>query len=65
MTQLPKTGLTATTHGLDATFPDYYAEERRARQRVRVRESLKVAGLVLGMAALAGAVRLYTSGEMK
>ena len=49
------------------TFPDYYAEERwavtrtRARQ-VRVRNALRLVGLMVGVAGLAGALRVWDAG---
>ena len=49
------------------TFPDYYAEERwaltRARARqARARNALRLVGLVVGVAGLAGALRVWDAG---
>lgn len=32
-----------------SALPDYYGEERRARRRVRVRQTLAWAGLIAGL----------------
>jgi hypothetical protein len=48
-------------------FPDYYGEERwalthaRARQ-ARARNALRLVGLMLGVAGLAGALRAWDAG---
>jgi len=46
-----------------SSLPDYYADERRARRRVRVRHALGWVGLVAGVAALAGFLRLGVAGR--
>ena len=58
-----------TTHGQlpSALFPDYYAEERWARIRTQARQSrarnaLVLAGLMVGVAGLAGALRAWDAG---
>jgi hypothetical protein len=43
-------------------FPDYYAEERRACRRVRVRQGVNWVGLVVGVVGLA-AVCLTATGR--
>ena len=43
----------------DAALPDYYAEERRAQNRVRVRRVVKLVGLAVGLAALVGAIGIW------
>ena len=50
-----------------STVPDYYAEERwaltRARaRRVRARRTLRLVGLMVGVAGLAGALRAWDAG---
>jgi hypothetical protein len=42
-----------------SSLPDYYADERRARCRVRLRHALGWVGLFAGVAALAGVLRLW------
>ncbi|HKB05237.1 MAG TPA: hypothetical protein VKD90_23635 [Gemmataceae bacterium] len=55
------------TNAPHLTFPDYYAEERlalcrtRARQ-VRAHNALRLVGLMLGAAGLAGALRVWDAG---
>jgi hypothetical protein len=46
-----------------SALPDYYADERRARRRVRVRHALGWVGLLAGVAALAGVLRLWDAGR--
>jgi hypothetical protein len=58
----PATG--ATTR---PAFPDYYTEERWARERVRARQArarnaLILVGLMTGVAGLAGSLRLWDLG---
>jgi hypothetical protein len=43
----------------DAPLPDYYAEERQARDRVRVRQAAKLVGLALGLAAAVGVIGIW------
>jgi hypothetical protein len=48
-------------------FPDYYAEERGAKTRAqarqeRARNALRLVGLLVGMAGLAGALRAWDAG---
>jgi hypothetical protein len=50
-----------------STLPDYYAEERwastRARARqVRARNALRLVGLMVGVAGLARALRVWDAG---
>ena len=50
-----------------STFPDYYAEERWALTRARARQvrngnALRLVGLLLGAAGLAGALRAWDAG---
>jgi hypothetical protein len=44
-------------------FPDYYADERRARRRVRMRNTLAWIGLAVGIASLAEVLRAVSSGR--
>jgi hypothetical protein len=58
---------TVTTNAPTLAFPDYYAEEQwaltRARARqVRARNALRLVGLMLGAAGLAGALRVWDAG---
>ncbi|HKB04548.1 MAG TPA: hypothetical protein VKD90_20160 [Gemmataceae bacterium] len=46
-----------------SALPDYYADERRARRRVRVRHALGWVGLVAGVAVLAGVLHLAGGGR--
>jgi hypothetical protein len=46
-----------------SALPDYYADERRARRRVRLRHALGWVGLVAGVATLAGVLRLGVAGR--
>jgi hypothetical protein len=48
-------------------FPDYYAEERWAKaradgRRTRARNALRLVGLLVGVAGLAGALRAWDAG---
>jgi hypothetical protein len=50
-----------------AAFPDYYAEERWARYRsqarqLRARNALRLVGLLIGVAGVAGALRMWDLG---
>jgi len=47
-----------TTAHRSAAFPDYYADERRARSRVRMRHMLAWIGLAVGIAGVAEVLRL-------
>jgi hypothetical protein len=50
-----------------SALPDYYAEERWAKARAqarqaRARKALRVVGLLVGAAGLAGALRAWDAG---
>jgi hypothetical protein len=50
-----------------SAFPDYYAEEQWAKTRsqarqARTRNALRLVGLLLGAAGLAGALRAWDTG---
>ena len=53
----------ATGQSSSSALPDYYADERRARRRVRRRRALGWVGLVAGLAGLASAAYLLDSGR--
>jgi len=50
-----------TTGHRSTAFPDYYGDERRARRRVRMRHTLVWVGVAVGIAGVAGALRLVSA----
>jgi hypothetical protein len=66
-TYIPYEQRQVTANASTLVFPDYYAEEQwaliRARARqVRARNALRLVGLMLGAAGLAGALRVWDAG---
>ena len=59
MNLLPPDSYATNHRPRDAALPDYYAEERQAQTRVRVRRVVKLVGLALGMAAVVGAIGIW------
>jgi hypothetical protein len=58
---LPTSSVPASGNGSSSALPDYYADERRAKCRVRFRRALGWVGLVAGLAGLAGLLSLRDS----
>jgi hypothetical protein len=52
-----------TSPASSSALPDYYADERRAKRRVRVRHALGWVALLAGLAGLAGVLRLRGPGR--